>query len=123
MAALHQHRERGAPRPFPAHGCFLILCSRFLFYFSLSTFTLPSPTHRILGIEFFGGTSREAVDVITRRGGLLVAPAAPSMIALCRDPDYRRALLSAELAIADSGFMVLLWKLCTPARASRASLV
>ena len=32
------------------------------------------------------------------------------MIALCRDPDYRRALLSAEIAIADSGFMVLLWK-------------
>ena len=69
--------------------------------------------HRILGIEFFGGTSREAVDEITRAGGLLVAPAAPSMINLCRDEAYRRALLSAELAIADSGFMVLLWKFFT----------
>src|SRR5437762_10284552 len=70
-------------------------------------------THQILGIKFFGGTSREAVAEITRTGGLLVAPAAPSMINLCRDEDYRQALLAADLAIADSGFMVLLWKLFT----------
>ncbi len=78
-------------------------------------------THRILGIDFFGGTSREAVDEITRRGGLLVAPAAPSMINLCRDEDYRRALLGADLAIADSGFMVLLWKLLTGESVPRIS--
>ena len=73
---------------------------------------MTSPqNHQILGLQFFGGTSRDAVEEITRRGGLLVAPAAPSLINLCRDPDYRRALLSAEIAIADSGFMVLLWKL------------
>ncbi|HEY1582681.1 MAG TPA: WecB/TagA/CpsF family glycosyltransferase [Chthoniobacterales bacterium] len=78
-------------------------------------------THRILGIDFFGGTSREAVDEITRRGGLLVAPAAPSMVNLCRDEDYRRAILGADLAIADSGFMVLLWKLFTGERVPRIS--
>ena len=79
------------------------------------------PRHRILGIEFFGGTSREAVEEITRTGGLLVAPAAPSMINLCRDEDYRRALLASDLAIADSGFMVLLWKLFTGERVPRIS--
>ena len=79
------------------------------------------PRHRILGIEFFGGTSREAVAEITRTGGLLVAPAAPSMINLCFDEDYRRALLAADLAIADSGFMVLLWKLFTGERVPRIS--
>ncbi|MEO6971576.1 MAG: WecB/TagA/CpsF family glycosyltransferase [Chthoniobacterales bacterium] len=78
-------------------------------------------THTILGIKFFGGTSREAVEEITSRGGLLVAPAAPSMINLCRDEDYRRALLSAELAIADSGFMVLLWKFITGENVPRIS--
>ncbi len=78
-------------------------------------------THRILGLNFFGGTSREAVEEITRTGGLLVAPAAPSMINLCRDEDYRRALLSAELTIADSGFMVLLWKFFTGERVPRIS--
>lgn len=77
--------------------------------------------HRILGIDFFGGTSREAVDEITRIGGLLVAPAAPSMINLCRDEDYRRALLAADLALADSGFMVLLWKFFTGERVPRIS--
>ena len=81
---------------------------------------MPS-RHRILGIDFFGGTSREAVDEISRTGGLLVAPAAPSMINLCRDEDYRRALLAADLAIADSGFMVLLWKLFTGERVPRIS--
>jgi len=30
--------------------------------------------HQILGIRFFGGTSREAVEQITRTGGLPVAP-------------------------------------------------
>ena len=79
------------------------------------------PTHQILGIRFFGGTSREAIEEITRRGGLLVAPAAPSMINLCRDEDYRSALLGAELAIADSGFMVLLWKLFTGDNVPRIS--
>lgn len=76
---------------------------------------------QILGIKFFGGTSREAVDEITRTGGLLVAPAAPSMINLCRDEDYRRALLASDLAIADSGFMVLLWRLLTGERVPRIS--
>jgi UDP-N-acetyl-D-mannosaminuronic acid transferase (WecB/TagA/CpsF family) len=77
--------------------------------------------HQILGIKFFGGSSREAVAEIARTGGLLVAPAAPSMINLCRDKDYRRALLAADVAIADSGFMVLLWKLFTGERVSRIS--
>ena len=79
------------------------------------------PQHQILGIKFFGGTSREAVEEITRTGGLLVAPAAPSMINLCRDEDYRQALLEAQLAIADSGFMVLLWKLFNGEKVSRIS--
>ena len=78
-------------------------------------------THQILGIKFFGGNSREAVDSITRTGGLLVAPAAPSLVNFCRDPKYRAALLGAELAIADSGFMVLLWKFFTGEQVPRIS--
>ena len=78
-------------------------------------------THPILGIKFFGGSSREAVEEITRTGGLLVAPAAPSMINLCTDADYRRAILGADLAIADSGFMVLLWRFFVGERVPRIS--
>ena len=46
-----------------------------------------------------------------RNGGLLVAPAAPALAELATNAGYREALLSADLAIADSGFMVLVWNL------------
>lgn len=91
------------------------------FGFPLSDFLSLMTSHQILGIRFFGGNSRQAVEEITRTGGLLSAPAAPSMVALCRDANYRRALLSADLTIADSGLMVLLWKLFSGERVPRIS--
>ena len=42
----------------------------------------PFPTKRMLGIDFFVGTAAEAIAHITKYGGLIVAPAAPSFIAL-----------------------------------------
>jgi N-acetylglucosaminyldiphosphoundecaprenol N-acetyl-beta-D-mannosaminyltransferase len=63
---------------------------------------------RILGIRFFNGCAAEAVDQM-RRGGLLVAPAAPALKEIPTNPCYREAVLNADVAIADSGFMVLLW--------------
>ena len=61
----------------------------------------------MLGIDFFVGTAAEAIAHISKYGGLIVAPAAPSFIALQGDPDYRRAIADADLAIADSGWAVL----------------
>ena len=69
--------------------------------------TLPS-THRILGIDFFDSSAKAAI-AITRHGGLLVVPAAPALKDLDRNPDYRDALLSADLVLTDSAFMVLIW--------------
>lgn len=63
---------------------------------------------RILGIDFFGGNAREAIELI-RPGGLLVVPAAPALKDLGLDRDYREALLNADLAITDSAYMVLIW--------------
>src|SRR6476660_3190265 len=71
----------------------------------------PFPTKRMLGIDFFVGTAAEAIVHISKYGGLIVAPAAPSFIALQDDPDYRRAIADADLAIADSGWAVLFWRL------------
>lgn len=65
---------------------------------------------RILGIDFFNGEARAAIDLV-RSGGLLVVPAAPALVNLPSDREYRRALLQADVAIADSAFMVLLWNL------------
>ena len=63
----------------------------------------------ILGIDFFHGTAREAVERMRDRGGLLVVPAAPALKDLDCRADYREALLSADMALPDSAFMVLIW--------------
>ena len=65
-------------------------------------------SRRILGIEFFGGTAREAV-LRMRDGGLLVVPAAPALKDLETNCGYREALLNADLVITDSAYMVLIW--------------
>ena len=78
-------------------------------------------TETILGIHFFNGTVDEAVDVMSRNGGLLVVPAAPALMKLQTDEGYRRALVSADMAIADSGAMVLLWRIFTGRRVERIS--
>jgi UDP-N-acetyl-D-mannosaminuronic acid transferase (WecB/TagA/CpsF family) len=68
------------------------------------------PTRKILGVDFFCGTPDQAAQ-FGLAGGLVVVPAAPALIELSRDPNYRDALLGADLVITDSGLMVLLWRL------------
>jgi UDP-N-acetyl-D-mannosaminuronic acid transferase (WecB/TagA/CpsF family) len=68
----------------------------------------PAAYHRILGVDFFNGTAGEAIAVM-QRGGLLVVPAAPALKDIDSNLGYREALLNADLVIADSAFMVLIW--------------
>lgn len=68
----------------------------------------PPQTHRILGIDFFDGSAKAAIEIM-RNGGLLVVPAAPALKDLDRNPGYRESLLNADLALTDSAFMVLIW--------------
>lgn len=63
---------------------------------------------RILGVDFFMGGAQQAVDRMSR-GGLLVVPAAPALKDIQTNSGYREALLKADLVIADSAFMVLVW--------------
>ena len=62
----------------------------------------------ILGIRFFLGTAKQAVERM-RGGGLLVVPAAPALRELETKPSYREALMNADMAIADSAYMVMVW--------------
>ena len=62
----------------------------------------------ILGIRFFLGTAIQAIERM-QSGGLLVVPAAPALKDLGSDASYREALLNADLTIADSAFMVMVW--------------
>lgn len=75
---------------------------------------------QILGVSFFVGEAGRAVE-IGAQGGLVVVPAAPALIQLESDVEYRRALQNADLAITDSGFMVILWRLMTGERIQRVS--
>src|SRR5207237_359790 len=85
------------------------------------TMSPPFPTKRMLGIDFFVGTPAEAVAHISKQGGLVVAPAAPSFIALQDDRGRRRAIAEADLAIAGSGWAVLFWRLLRREKLSRIS--
>jgi len=73
----------------------------------------PEPVRyrQILGVRFFVGTAEEAIAEISRQGGLVVVPSAPTLKDLGRDAQYREAILGADFAIADSALMVLLWNL------------
>jgi UDP-N-acetyl-D-mannosaminuronic acid transferase (WecB/TagA/CpsF family) len=75
---------------------------------------------RILGVRFFVGDAPEAVE-LGAQPGLVVVPAAPALMELAHDREYRQALLEADLAITDSGFMVLLWNIMKQDRIHRVS--
>ena len=75
---------------------------------------------QILGIRFFTGSASEAV-AYAMQGGLMVAPSAPVLIGIAENPVQRAAVVSSDLAITDSGLMVLLWKVITGERITRVS--
>jgi N-acetylglucosaminyldiphosphoundecaprenol N-acetyl-beta-D-mannosaminyltransferase len=79
------------------------------------------PTCRILGIDFFNGDVDEAVASMLRHGGFLVAPSGTCFARLREDEAYRHAVVAADLAIADSGLMVVLWRLLRGKNVGRIS--
>jgi len=76
---------------------------------------------QILGVRFFNGTASEAVAHVNSIRGYVVAPAAPALANIERDAGYLHALSNADVAIADSGFMVLLWRILRGRKLSRIS--
>ena len=75
---------------------------------------------RILGIRFFSGDVQQAVT-LAAHGGLIVFPSAPVLVELPHDVESQRALSGADLAITDSGLMVLLWRYLKGDRLERVS--
>jgi len=63
---------------------------------------------QILGVNFYVGDVEGVFERLSH-GGLLVVPAAPALVDVAHNQDYRDALINADVAIADSAFMVLLW--------------
>ncbi|MDR2791631.1 MAG: WecB/TagA/CpsF family glycosyltransferase, partial [Tannerellaceae bacterium] len=78
--------------------------------------------HRILGVTFCQNRIEDIVHEAVVKGGLVVVPAAPGLAGdFMYSPIYRKALLEADMVIADSGFMVILWWLRTGIKLSRNS--
>ena len=55
------------------------------------------------------------------QGGLVVVPAAPALVELQTNEQYREAVYHADLAITDSGLMVLIWQMLTGKKLARVS--
>jgi len=87
----------------------------------LSRDSTSSDHDRVLGISFFNGTAGQAVEHLKGTGGLAVMPASPALIKLNYDTEYRLALQKADLALADSGLLVLLWRLVSGRRLRKIS--
>lgn len=86
-----------------------------------STTGPAAPSRRILGVDFFIGSIDQAAE-LALAGGLVVSPSAPGLaVDLVKSPAYRDALTTADLAITDSSYMVLLWRLFTGEKLPRHS--
>ncbi|MEO5979128.1 MAG: WecB/TagA/CpsF family glycosyltransferase [Chryseolinea sp.] len=77
-------------------------------------------TLKILGIEFFNGKVNDVVQLL-KKGGLLVVPSGPGLETIKKDVVYYKALRNADLAIADSGYMALIWNIFNRKKISRIS--
>jgi exopolysaccharide biosynthesis WecB/TagA/CpsF family protein len=78
-------------------------------------------TQQILGVKFFNGDAEEAIAFMSRQGGFLVAPSGTCFSRLRHDTAYRKAVINADVAIPDSGAMVLLWKILRGQKITRIS--
>ncbi len=63
----------------------------------------------ILGIRFFSGGVEEAA-AHAADGGLILAPSGPGLATLGKDRLYQEAVENCDVALPDSGFMTLLWR-------------
>jgi exopolysaccharide biosynthesis WecB/TagA/CpsF family protein len=78
-------------------------------------------TQQILGIAFFDGDPVEVVEWMIAHGGFLIAPSGTCFARLRRDAVYREAVTHADVALPDSGAMVLLWRFLRGRRLTRIS--
>lgn len=81
---------------------------------------MENKNFRILGIDFFNGQVKDVVHEL-KSGGLLVVPAAPALITIKNDHGYFKSLLDADVVIADSGYMALIWNVFNKQKINRIS--
>lgn len=75
---------------------------------------------KILGIDFFNGTVKDVVHVL-KKGGFMVVPSGPGLKTIKEEPVYYKSLRYADIALADSGYMALIWNLFNAQKVNRIS--
>ncbi|WP_164675128.1 WecB/TagA/CpsF family glycosyltransferase [Anditalea andensis] len=81
---------------------------------------MKSNVINILGIDFFNGHVKEVVENL-KKGGLLVVPSGPGLASISSDITYYRSLKAADVVIADSGYMALIWNTTHSKKVNRIS--
>lgn len=76
---------------------------------------------KILGIPFYNGNVNGVIDCLRSSGGLLVVPSGPGLATIDKERDYYQSLLDSDFAIADSGYMALIWNIFHRNRINRIS--
>lgn len=77
-------------------------------------------TVKILGIDFFNGNVKDVVNAL-KSGGFMVVPSGPGLKTIREEPTYYKSLRYADIAIADSGYMALIWNLFNTQKVNRIS--
>lgn len=82
----------------------------------------PSSMATILGIDFTTSDIDGLCRLASEKGGLIVVPSGPGLaVDLTRSESYRKAVTEADVAITDSGAMVLFMRLFRAKRIPRIS--
>ena len=91
-------------------------------FWAISLFVFPMADFRqILGVRFYTGDLEGILDLSVHGAGLIVVPSAPVLTRMAVEPSHAEAVEGSDLAITDSGLMVLLWLLFQGERLPRIS--
>lgn len=81
---------------------------------------MTEPLKRILGVPFYVGDLPGLLDR-AMRPGLIVVPSAPVLAEMPGNDRHREAVQESDLAVLDSGFLVLIWRILKKEKLPRIS--
>ncbi len=73
------------------------------------------------GVKFYDMNFSYIINKLEKKGGVLVAPAASALVNIENDPQYYQALIKSDIAILDSGFFCILWRIFRRQKLSKFS--
>ncbi len=73
------------------------------------------------GVKFYDFSFSQIIKKLNKNGGVLVAPAASALVNIDNDKEYYKALKNSDVAILDSGFFCILWRIFKKQRLNKFS--